>query len=110
MWVAVYFALLMAVGLIAYGAWATYAVMQGAAAWPFVVGLPFAYLAVPLLFTSLWMFLGWWWRAPVPAAVALTFGQTLRKFFDEFVSIAQAPCCTSQICKIICPGMLPSDA
>lgn len=91
MWVAVYFALMMAVGLIAYGAWATYAVLHGASPWPFVVGLPFAYLAFPLFFTCLWMLLGWWWRTPSPPEVALTFGQQLRKFADEFASIAQAP-------------------
>jgi predicted alpha/beta hydrolase family esterase len=91
MWVAVYFGVLVAIGLAAYGAWAAYAVVHGAAVWPFVVGLPFVYLAFPLFFTALWVTLGEYWRARRPRDVRLTFGQRVRKFWREFVAIAQAP-------------------
>ena len=33
----------------------------------FVVGYPFAYLAVPLFFTAFWFMLAWWFRARRPA-------------------------------------------
>ena len=91
MWVAVYFGLLVAVGVASYGAWAAYAVLHGKALWPFVVGLPFVYLAFPLFFTSLWVTLGWWWRARRPPDVKLTPWQRVRMFWYEFVAIAQAP-------------------
>lgn len=91
MWVAVYFGVLVAIGLAAYGGWAAYAIVHGAAVWPFVIGLPFAYLAFPLFFTCLWVTLGEWWRARRPRDVHLSFGQSVRKFWHEFAAIAQAP-------------------
>src|SRR5262245_22773198 len=102
MWVAVYFAIAVAIGLAAYAGWAAYAIMHGAAPWKFAVGLPFAYFAVPLLFTSLWVFLGWWWRGPRPADVEMGFSARLRFFWHEFLAIAQAP-------KMIVFGWLMPD-
>src|SRR3954468_9343909 len=91
MWIAVYFGIVVALGVGAYAAWAGPAIGKGAAAWPFVVGFPFAYLAVPLVFTSVWMFLGWIWRSERPAAVELDGPSPLRVFWNEFMSLAQAP-------------------
>ena len=92
----------MGIGLVVYAALAAFAVAKGAALWPFVVGLPFVYLAFPLLFTTIWMLLGWWWRAERPREVELRFGQRLRMFWDEFVCLAQAP-------KMIVYGLLMRD-
>jgi triacylglycerol esterase/lipase EstA (alpha/beta hydrolase family) len=91
MWVAVYFGIAVAVGVAAYAAWAAYAVAHGAALWKFVVGLPFVYLAVPLFFTTLWVFLGWLWRGPRPPEVKMSLPARLRFFWHEFLTIAQAP-------------------
>jgi len=102
MWIAVYFGVVVAIGLVAYGGWAAYAVSRGAELWPFVVGLPFAYLVFPLFFTTVWVFLGWWWRSPRPAAVRLSFWGRARLFWNEFLSLAQAP-------KMIVYGWLMPD-
>ncbi|MCC6194098.1 MAG: hypothetical protein IT518_06470, partial [Burkholderiales bacterium] len=91
MWVAVYFGIAVAIGFAAYAGWAAYAVMHGAAPWKFVVGLPLAYLAVPLLFTAVWVFFGWYWRGPRPAEVEMSLLARLRFFWHEYVAIAQAP-------------------
>ena len=91
MWVAVYFSIVIAFFAAVYVALAAYAVSHGASPWAFVIGLPFYYLLFPLAFTTVWMLLGWWWRAPRPASVELTTGQRARMFWDELVHIAQAP-------------------
>ena len=91
MWIAVYFAMAVGVGTLGYLAWAAYMIGKGAAWWPFVVGLPFVYLAFPLFFTTLWMFFGWRWRTARPRDVELSFPGRVRVFFHEFISIAQAP-------------------
>ena len=75
----------------AYALWAAAAVRGGAALWPFVLAAPFVYLALPFLFTSIWMAFGWWWRAQAPTDVALSFRQKLRLFGNEFASLAQSP-------------------
>jgi triacylglycerol esterase/lipase EstA (alpha/beta hydrolase family) len=91
MGVAIIFGAILALGAGAYAAFAAYAVAHGAALWPFVVGLPFAYLAFPLTVTAFWMYLGWRWRSPRPRDVELTPRETLHYFWDEFKTIAQAP-------------------
>ena len=91
MWTAVGLGSFIALMLALYGAWAWHAVTHGAALWPFLVGLPFAYLAFPFLFTCIWVTLGWWLRAPRPDEVELTLGERLRLFRDEFASLAQSP-------------------
>lgn len=91
MWVAIYFATAFGLGTLGYVAWAVHAVGRGAAWWPFVVGYPFAYLAVPLFFTTLWMYFGWRWRSARPPARELDFGGRVRMFAREFIAIAQAP-------------------
>src|SRR3954468_2337656 len=91
MWVAIIFGSVVALGLGAYAGWAAHAVGNGAALWAFVVGLPFAYLAFPLLATTIWMSLGWWWRAPRPPEATIGPAASVRLFWTEFKSIAQAP-------------------
>lgn len=91
MWIAVYFGTAVGVGLAAYLAWAVHAVGKGAAWWPFLLGLPFAYLAFPLFFTTLWMFFGRRWRSDRPGDVELGLAGRARLFLHEFVSLAQAP-------------------
>jgi triacylglycerol esterase/lipase EstA (alpha/beta hydrolase family) len=91
MWTAVVLGTLVVGGFAAYAAWAYAAVGAGAAAWPFVLGAPLAYLALPFLFTCVWMALGWWWRAPAPPAVALSATGVLRLFANEFASLAMSP-------------------
>ena len=90
MWTAVVLGSFIAAMLGLYAGWAWHAVAHGAALWPFVIGLPFAYLAFPFFFTCLWVTLGWWLRAPRPAEVALTLPERLRLFRDEFASLAQS--------------------
>ncbi len=91
MWTAVSLAIVTAGILGAYGAWAADAVGHGASSWPFLLGVPLVYLALPFVLTCVWMALGWWWRAPRPADVRLTLGQQLRKFGCEFASLALSP-------------------
>ncbi len=91
MGIAIIFAVSVALGIAAYIGWAAYAVSHGAALWPFVIAMPFVYLAVPLFFTAQWMLLGWLWRSPRPREVQISFAQTLRYFWREYLSIAQAP-------------------
>ena len=75
----------------AYAWWAAVAVRNGAALWPILLASPLAYLALPFLFTSIWMAFGWWWRAQPPADVALSLRKTLRLFGNEFASLARSP-------------------
>jgi len=91
MWTARFFGLLIVGGGALYVAWSAYFVMRGVPVWPFALGLPVVYLALPLLATCLWMLLAWLLRAKPPAEVRLTFGQCWRLFADEFLSIARSP-------------------
>ncbi len=90
MWTALLLATLVAGGFAAYGAWTLHAVGQGAPLWPFVLGLPFAYLAFPLLFAILWFVLAWWFRAERPADVRLTLPARIAMFGREFWALARA--------------------
>lgn len=90
MWTAIVLAALVAGGVAAYAAWATHMVNGGAAVWPFVVGLPFVYLAIPFVFTCVWVLLGWWLRGERPDAVRLSHAQRLRLFGNEFAALAQS--------------------
>jgi pimeloyl-ACP methyl ester carboxylesterase len=103
MWTAVVLGTLIVGGVAAYVALAVHAVARGVSVWPFVVGLPLAYLAVPFVFTCIWITLGWWLRAERPDDVALTWPQRLRLFANEFASLAQsAP-------KMVLYGVLMRD-
>ncbi len=90
MWTAIILAGIVACGAAAYGAWAWHAVAQGAAWWPFVVGFPFAYLAIPLLFAMLWFLLAWWFRAERPADVRLPLPARIAMFLGEFRALARS--------------------
>ncbi|MEP7329105.1 MAG: alpha/beta fold hydrolase [Betaproteobacteria bacterium] len=90
MWTAIFLATLIAAGVGAYGAWAAHAVAQGAAIWPFVLGLPLAYLAVPFLITGLWVTMGWRMRAPRPTDKVLGWRARVRLFVNEFLALAQS--------------------
>ncbi|HTP98731.1 MAG TPA: alpha/beta fold hydrolase [Casimicrobiaceae bacterium] len=102
MWVAVYFAVMVAVTSAAYIAWGAYAVAHGASPWSFVAGLPLYYAAFPLFFTSVWVALGWYWRAPRPPGVAMRLAQRIPYFWHELVAIGQAP-------RMICFAALMPD-
>jgi pimeloyl-ACP methyl ester carboxylesterase len=90
MWSAIILAALVAGGCAAYGAWAAYAVGQGAPLWPFAVGIPFAYLVFPLLFTTFWFVVAWWFRADRPVDVHLGVSARIALFSGEFWSIARS--------------------
>jgi triacylglycerol lipase len=90
MWTAITLALIVGGGIAAYVAIAAHMVAGGAAVWPFVLGLPFAYLAGPLFFTSVWVTMGWWMRSPRPANVVLGWKQRVRLFAGEFAALAKS--------------------
>jgi len=91
MWTAVVLGSIIVGGYAAYAMWATAAVRDGAALWPFVLAAPLVYFALPFAFTCIWMAFGWWWRAQAPTDVALSFRHKLRLFGHEFASLAQSP-------------------
>jgi triacylglycerol esterase/lipase EstA (alpha/beta hydrolase family) len=90
MWTAIILAAIVAGGAIAYGAWARHAVAGGAALWPFLVGIPFAYLALPLLLAVFWFAVAWWFRAERPADVHVPLPARLTMFFREFRALARS--------------------
>jgi triacylglycerol esterase/lipase EstA (alpha/beta hydrolase family) len=90
MWTAFILAAILAAGSVAYGAWAYHVVAHGAPAWPFVVGIPFAYLAVPLLLTSFWFALAWWFRAERPDDIHLPLSARIAMFGREFRALARS--------------------
>ena len=71
-----------------YAAWAAASIRNGASPWPFVIAAPFVYLAVPLVFVSLWFLFSWAYRAPRPQEVRLGFADALELFWQEVVTIA----------------------
>ena len=90
MWTAIILAALVAAGSVTYGAWASVAIAHGAPLWPFVVGIPFAYLAVPLLLTIFWFALAWWFRAKRPVNVRLALPARVVMFGGEFWALARS--------------------
>jgi len=90
MWTAIILAALVAGGTLGYAAWAYHAVAHGAPLWPFIAGYPFAYLAVPLLFTICWFLLAWWFRAERPADVRLPLPARVAMFVREFLALARS--------------------
>ena len=90
MWTAIFLAAIVAGGTLAYGAWAYRAVAHGAPLWVFIVGYPFAYLAVPLLFAICWFVLAWWFRAERPADVRLSLPARVAMFGREFLALARS--------------------
>jgi triacylglycerol esterase/lipase EstA (alpha/beta hydrolase family) len=90
MWTALTLASLVVAGTAAYAAWALNAVAQGAVLWPFVVGIPFAFLAVPLLLTIFWFTVAWWFRAERPPNIRLSLRQRVAMFGQEFLALARS--------------------
>lgn len=109
MWTAFVLGALIVGGYAAYAAWALAATGAGAAAWPFVLGAPLVYLALPFLFTCIWMALGWWWRAPAPPAATLSAGGVLRLFGNEFASLALSPV-RMALYRVLLPDPPPAPA
>ena len=71
-----------------YAAWAFASFQKGASPWPFVAAVPLVYLAVPLVFVSIWFLFSWAFRAARPHDVALGIGDAIGLFWDEVVTIA----------------------
>jgi triacylglycerol esterase/lipase EstA (alpha/beta hydrolase family) len=90
MWTAIILAAFVAAGTLAYGAWAHHAVAHGAPLWPFVVGYPFAYLAVPLLAAMCWFLLAWWFGAERPTDVRLALPARIAMFGREVRALARS--------------------
>jgi triacylglycerol esterase/lipase EstA (alpha/beta hydrolase family) len=90
MWTAITLAAIVAGGAVAYGAWARHEVIHGAPLWPFLVGIPFAYLALPLLLTIFWFALAWWFRAERPADIRVAPSVRLAMFVREFRALARS--------------------
>lgn len=88
MWTAVSLAVAYGAIFALYGAWALTRIAAGQSAWPFVVGLPFVYLAVPFFFVLIWFAVAWWFRAERPDDVRLRPRESLRLFWHEYVTIA----------------------
>lgn len=88
MWTAVSLALAYGAIFGFYAFWAASNVAAGISAWPFVLGLPLVYLAVPLLFVSIWFAIAWLFRAERPEGTRLRMRGALRLFWDEVVTIA----------------------
>jgi len=90
MWTAIILAAFVAGGTLAYAAWAHHAIAQGAPLWAFIVGYPFAYLAVPLLFAICWFLMAWWFRAERPADVRLSLPARVAMFGREVRALARS--------------------
>jgi triacylglycerol esterase/lipase EstA (alpha/beta hydrolase family) len=110
-WTAVSLALAYAVLFAVYATWAWTSVARGASAWPFVIAAPFAYLAVPLFFVSIWFLVAWAFRADRPHEVRLGTFDALQLFWHEVVTIAgNAPRMIFYRWLIPDPGHMPSRA
>ena len=90
MWTAIVLGVCVLGGVSAYAAWAAHAVVGGAPLWPFVIGLPVAYLAFPLAFTAFWFTLAWLFRAERPAGIRLSLPARLALFGGEFAALARS--------------------
>lgn len=88
MWTAITLWLLVGGGIAAYAAVAARAVAAGAAAWPWIVGLPLAYFALIALFVLLYFAMAWIWRSERPADARIGMRGTWRLFWREYGSIA----------------------
>jgi triacylglycerol esterase/lipase EstA (alpha/beta hydrolase family) len=90
MWTATFLSAAVVLGCAVYGTWAFHCVALGVPLWPFVVGVPFAFLAPPLAFTVLWFTLAWWFGTPRPANIRLTPRQRVTMFAREFWALARS--------------------
>jgi len=88
MWTAVTLWLVVGGGVAAYATLAWRHVVAGAAAWPWVIGLPLAYLAAIAIFVLAYFALAWMFRAERPADKRLGMRGTWRLFWREYGTIA----------------------
>jgi pimeloyl-ACP methyl ester carboxylesterase len=88
MWTAVSLALAYGAIFGLYAVWTAASVTASASVWPFVIGLPLVYLAVPLLFVSIWFAIAWLFRAERPDGMRLRARGALALFWHELVTIA----------------------
>ncbi|HEV8256127.1 MAG TPA: alpha/beta fold hydrolase [Casimicrobiaceae bacterium] len=75
-------------GTAAYVIWAWQWIVQGAAAWWFVVGAPIAYFTPAFVLVTLWFALSWIWRTPRPPEARLGFAPMLRLYLTEIWTVA----------------------
>jgi pimeloyl-ACP methyl ester carboxylesterase len=88
MWTAVSLALAYGAILGGYAVWAGTRIAAGAAAWPFLAAVPFVYLAVPLLFVTIWFAAALHFGAERPEEAQLDARGKVRLFWQEFLTIA----------------------
>lgn len=88
MWTAVSLAAAYGAIFTLYGLWAAGRVAEGAAVWPFVLGLPFVYVAVPFVFVIVWFVVAGLYRVAPPHGNRLTAGERRRLFADEVLTVA----------------------
>jgi triacylglycerol esterase/lipase EstA (alpha/beta hydrolase family) len=79
---------LLLAGMSAYIKWAAYWVEQGASAWWFLAGAPFAYLTPVVVLVTSWFVLSWIWRTPRPPNAQLDFAGSARLFIGEVLAVA----------------------
>jgi triacylglycerol esterase/lipase EstA (alpha/beta hydrolase family) len=83
-------ALAVLAGGAAYVSWAAREVARGANVLWFVAGAPVAALAIPALFTLVWMTLSWLFRATRPLEARLGFAGLVRLYRREMLAIASS--------------------
>jgi triacylglycerol esterase/lipase EstA (alpha/beta hydrolase family) len=88
MWTAVALWAVIGGGAVALGFAASCAINAGSPVWPWVVAVPFVYLATILLFTLAYFAIAWMKRAERPASVRLDARRSWRLFRREFLAIA----------------------
>jgi triacylglycerol esterase/lipase EstA (alpha/beta hydrolase family) len=81
-------ALAVLAGVAAYVFWAAHEIAGGADVLWFIAGAPFAALAIPALFTLLWLTLSWLFRAPRPPGARIRFAGLMRLYRRELLAIA----------------------
>ena len=75
-------------GVAVYVAWAAHEIAGGVDVVWFILGAPFAALAIPALFTLIWVTLSWLFRAPRPAEARIGLAGLLRLYRRELLAIA----------------------
>lgn len=80
--------ILLCAGAAGYVSWAKHLVADGASAWWFVAGAPFAYLAPVMTLVALWMLLAWIWRSPRAPEFRLGLRAQLDLYVGEVLAVA----------------------
>ncbi len=90
MWTSLLLAAAVIGGSAAYSVLAMHAVAAGAPRWPYLAGIPFAFLAPPLVFTILWFVVAAGFGAARPPAVRLNASAWLAMFVREWWALARS--------------------